>query len=153
MLDAGNSRFKYYVDGIAEANERRISLAIVRPRQMQICWTRPGSTRQLPIDQMELDLYEAMAIEDRQAVAAKVPRLEFTDGTGDHLLQLRDWGAFELIRRYGVDYAMQHMEKSLHIDTGSALLVGNVLRHQNAWLVISVLNGISSDQLSLDISA
>lgn len=144
MLDDGDRRFHYYVDSVGEANERRMSLAIVRPKQQNLVWTRPGDKKELHLAQMELDMWQSFAAEERTALAAKVPRIRFTDGSGDHLLQFRDWGVFEFIRKYGND-ACDRMP----FNSSNALLVGNILRHQTSWLVIASIT--VTDQMTLEL--
>jgi hypothetical protein len=55
---------------------------------------------------------------------------------------LRDWGRFELQRKRGPDYFREHLATALNVSLTSSLLVGSMNNQQNAWLVISVLNGV-----------
>lgn len=151
VIGPGDRRFKFTVNSIAEANRRRISLALIRPSNMRVVWGRPGDKRLEDMAQMELDLWDTFPTEVRDQAEPTVPRLQFTDEHGEHLLQLRDWGVHELIRHKGHRYAREHLAQALNLNPSSTLLIGNILRHQNSWLVISVLN--FGDQMMLDLSA
>jgi hypothetical protein len=133
-----------YADSIAHANDQRRSLALIRPRDAQVTWTRPDSRN--PIDVHQLELFAA----ETGTAPSRVPRLAFADDDGDHLLQLRDWGVFELMRRNGEDYASRNTAQALHLGPASALLVGNLAQHRTAWLVIAVLNIADATQLTID---
>jgi hypothetical protein len=71
-----------------------------------------------------------------------MPRISFRDDDGRNNLMLRDWGAFEFQRKNTERYFLDNLEGALHLTDQSSLLVGNMNNQRNAWLVISVLNGI-----------
>lgn len=142
---------RHYVAGIRQANAERRSLALVRPADFEIVWTRPDST---PVDMHQLELITA---HDAGATARwdRIPRLRFTDGDSqqeEHFLQVREWGLYELIRKHGAEYAAQDTARALHLTRDSVLLVGNVNNHRNAWLVIKVLN-LHGSQMHLPLTA
>ena len=137
---------KYYVDSIAEANERRLSLALLRPTAPEVIWTSPNGT-QVDCDQLAL---MSAAEAGSKAKWDQIPRLHFkgSNGKSDHTLQIRDWGMFELMRKYDIAYAAKDTAKALHLRHDSSLLIGNINAHRNAWIVIKVLN-IQSAQMCL----
>lgn len=139
---------RFYVDSVSQANTERRSLALLRPDDAEIIWTRPDRRDEQDMHQLELLSLSALggAAPDRPD---RIPRLRFTDGT-EHRLQLRDWGVYELIRKHGLDYAADNLTSALHLDGNSVLLIGNILRHQTSWLVISVLS-LTSRQMQLPI--
>jgi hypothetical protein len=132
------------VDSISEANERRISLCVVHPASCpQLTFEyNPDSP-----DSPQLSLFDRP---DRPTAGSKrfpyTPRLQFVDGDGEHHLKVRDWGAFEFLRKEGV--SARH-KLNLNLRTDSSLLLGNLVHQRNAWLVISVLNGVRDAQPSL----
>lgn len=134
------------VSSIAEANARRLSLAVLHPRSTPelIFEHNPESP-----DSPELRLFD---LDDRPRDGARrfayIPRLQFGDDDGAHRLMLRDWGVFEFMRKYGNERRME-LGRALHLTPDSLLLVGNMSHQRNAWLVISVLNGVRSAQPSL----
>lgn len=137
---------RYFHPSIQSANEKRVSLALIRPQSAEVIWTEPDRRDDLDMHQLEL-----ITPEDAGGVAPQaIPRLRFHDEGGEHRLQLRDWGVYELIRKRGIDYAVDNTAAALHLGPDSTLLVGNVLRHQTSWLVIAVLN-LHTDQLSLPL--
>lgn len=132
---------KHFVGSVDEANERRMSLALIQPKHLptfDLDWkeghpdapqmalfdhgesTRPRGTERFPF----------------------VPRLTFQDEAGNHRLQLRDWGVYEGYRKFGTNgqRLTQQLADALHINESSCLLIGNLCNQRNAWLVISVLN-------------
>ena len=142
---------RYYVNSIQEANERRLSLAMLRPHDVRIEWTKPGTSKHLtPLDIHQMELFPAWPHD--QQPQHRVPRVVFDDDGGHHELQLRDWGAYRLIEKNGSDYAYDHMTRALHLGDRSALLVGNINNQRTAWLVIAVLN-ILQPQMHIEWTA
>lgn len=147
----------YFVSGIAEANHRsnRASLALIRPRdpgRVELFF-RPNEA-EIPTPQLHL-------FEDRPTpvLGSKrfpfAPYLHFTDEGGEHNLQLRDWGTYELMRKHLDDpaYYKTHLPSALHLGPTSSLLVGNMRDRRTAWLVIAVLNRVAgSGQLELALA-
>ncbi len=131
---------------IAEANERRESLAILFPQDMRVKLV----PNQLSPDAPQLTLFDAKQRYE-QLWGSKAypwqPRIEFTDGAGRHSLQLRDWGVFLLMRKLGAGITSQDIVNALSLGEDSALLVGNLNNQRNAWIVISVLNGLKQRAL------
>ena len=130
---------KYVVPSIAVANERRMSLAVVHPLAMpRLLFEFNPSSPAAP----RLALFEDEVIRPQRAERfAFIPRLQFSDDEGFHDLMLRDWGCFEFLRKYGDDRRHELFD-ALHLTPQSSLLVGNMNHHRNAWLVISVVQGM-----------
>lgn len=139
---------KYTVGSIAEANDptRHLSLAILHPDQIELTFEHNPDSPDSP----ELTLFD---LEPRPTEGAKrfayIPRLRFRDADGPHHLMLRDWGCFEFMRKHGDEKRFQ-LPDALHLSPASSLLVGNINRHRNSWLVISVLNGLRAAPSLLD---
>ena len=131
---------RYVINSIREANDKRLSLAIIQPKIIELNF----ESNPAPEDAPQLSLFEAG--DGEQALGARrfawMPRLRFRDEDGSHNLMLRDWGAFELQRKHDERYFLQNLEGALHLRESSSLLVGNMNNKRSAWLVISVLNGI-----------
>lgn len=138
---------RWFVDSVAQANSERRSLALLRPRSAEVMWTVPDTTKQVDVDQMEL-----ISMVRPDGKPDRIPRLQFRDESGDHALQLRDWGVYEFIRKRGLDYAGQHVASALHLTEASTLLIGNLNAHRTTWLVIGVLNlGAAQPALFADL--
>ena len=156
----------HVVPSIKQANERsreatcdreRFSLAIIHPKQCELNFDyNPESP-----DSPQMALFDLNT--HRMTSGAKrfpfIPRLRFTDDDGEHNLMLRDWGTFERMRKEpGFELRSdrdrrEHITNALHLRPSSSLLVGNINNRRNAWLVISVLQGLRSkdeDQGALD---
>lgn len=128
----------YEVASIREANDRRLSLAVVHPLDVELGFEHNPESPDSP----QLSLFD---LEPRPTEGGKrfayIPRLKFSDVDGEHNLMLRDWGCFEFMRKHG-DERRGELRYALHLDNGCSLLVGNLNRHRNSWLVISVLRGV-----------
>jgi hypothetical protein len=137
----------YMVKSIREANERRMSLAIVAPLGVPVLHFDEAANAP---DSPQRALFAADDNE-RQKLGAKrfayQPRLRFCDEAGRHDLQLRDWGCYEFMRKYG-DNRRHELFAAAHLDKNPVLLVGNMNNQRTAWLVISVLLPV---QLALDL--
>lgn len=137
----------YMVPSIREANERRMSLAIVAPQGVPTLHFEHHA-----IDSPHQSLFAGDDTE-RQRLGAKrfayQPRLRFRDDAGPHDLQLRDWGCYEFMRKKG-DERRHELFAAAHLDKNPVLLVGNMNNRRNVWLVISVLLPV---QQSLDLDA
>jgi hypothetical protein len=135
----------YTVGSIKEADERRLSLAILHPTAMELEFELNPSSPESP----QLALFER---DDAPQVGARrfpyIPRLCFTDDRGDHRLMLREWGVYELMRKHNNLTSMSESERkryvggALHMDQPCSLLLGNLNNQRTAWLVISVLRGL-----------
>jgi hypothetical protein len=144
---------KFTVESIAEANDRRISLAIIHPEAAELHFEQnPDSpdSPQLPLFDDDEDL---KPIPQGAKRFLFIPRLRFQDATGEHDLMLRDWGCYNFMRKEGYDYALKNMHAALSLSGSSSLLVGNFNQHRNSWLIISVLNGIRPPQFCSDLFA
>ena len=135
---------KHVVGSIAEANERRMSLAILQPKIGELDFEHNPESPDSPM----LTLFD---IGSRPTEGAKrfpyIPRLHFKDEAGPHHLMVRDWGCFEWMRKYPGRYT--ELPQCLRLNEDSSLLIGNFNRHRNSWLIISVLNGIRESEPTL----
>ena len=129
----------YYVSSIKEANHRRLSLAVVQPSHIpQLSFDHNDQSPDSP--QFKLFTDDLTPQEGAKRFAF-IPRLTFDDEDGGHCLMLRDWGCFEFMRKRGND-RRYHLHGALGLNNNPPLLVGNMNRRRNAWLVISVLTGL-----------
>lgn len=135
----------FWVGSIAEANARRLSLAIVRPRALDLYFEHNPTSPDSP----QMALFDDG--QPKPTAGARrvpfIPRLRFRDETGEHRLMLRDWGCYELMRK--MPERRTEMDRFLHLGPSSSLLIGNLNHHRTSWLVISVLNGISEEAPAL----
>jgi hypothetical protein len=140
---------RHAVGSIKEANARRLSLAILHPHQLELNFQENPASAASP----ELTLFDTCD-ESPQTAAQRfqwMPRISFRDDDGRNNLMLRDWGAFELQRKNTERYFLDNLEGALHLTNQSSLLVGNMNNQRNAWLVISVLNGIREAPTLFDL--
>ena len=139
---------KYTVESIQQANQQRLSLAIIHPAAMDVYFEHNSESPDSP----QLRLFDYAS--DKPVYGAKrfsiIPRLQFEDAGGTHRLMIRDWGVYELLRKRGPEYFQANLSGALHLRADSSLLVGNMNNRRNTWLIISVLNGIRSHPTLFD---
>ena len=133
------------MSSIREANARRLSLAVIAPTALDLFFEyNPDSP-----DSPQLTLFDNTR--EKPTAGARrfsyIPRLYFRDADGEHRLMLRDWGCYELMRK--TPERRTQMADALHMGASSSLLVGNLNNRRNAWLVISILNGIRDEAPAL----
>lgn len=137
----------FRVGSIHEANARRLSLAVIHPEWTDLSFEANAASPDSP----QLALFDTGQEPPKGARRFPfIPRLRFEDDCGEHNLMLRDWGCYELMRKHEHAYFRQHMASALHLRPSSCLLVGNMNHRRNAWLIISVLNGIQADPTLFD---
>jgi len=137
---------RVWVGSIKEANDRKMSLALLRPRHVPKV---DYEANQNSPDSPQLRLFDDGLPPAEGAMRFPyIPRLIFDDEGGEHRLMLRDWGCFELMRKRP-EHTF-HLADALSLGSNSCLLVGNMNQHRTSWLVISVLN-VGADQLSLAV--
>ncbi|MDG4784331.1 hypothetical protein O7626_39530 [Micromonospora sp. WMMD1102] len=133
------------VSSIAEANDRRLSLAILHADAMELEFEHNPASPDSP----QLALFDVGT--EIPAGARRfpyIPRLRFADDRGPHRLMLRDWGVYELMRKHNNltqlsdTQRRRYVGEALHLDPSCSLLVGNLNNQRTAWLVISVLRGL-----------
>jgi hypothetical protein len=128
------------ITSIHQANKDRLSLAIIQPKTTPELYFEhnPDSP-----DSPQLRLFDAS---DKPATSTGrfpyIPRVRFMDDAGrTNQLMVRDWGVFEFMRKHGHD-RHHELRQALHLGPTSSLLIGNLNNVRNAWIVISVLNGL-----------
>lgn len=133
------------VGSIAEANDRRLSLAIVHADAMELEFEHNPASPDSP----QLALFDVPGAEPSGARRFPfIPKLHFNDEAGHHRLSLRDWGAYELMRKNNNLAHMSeggrrdYMAGALYLDPSCSLLIGNQSNRRTSWLVISVLRGL-----------
>lgn len=145
---------RYSVESIAEANARKLSLAVIHPRAMELEFEHNPTSPDSP----ELTLFD-LATDQPQGARRfpYLPHLVFDDADGTHRRpQLRDWGVYELMRKHNNLTGMtdsdrrSYVGEALHLDNSCSLLIGNFNRHYTSWLVISVLRGLRAARSLLD---
>lgn len=134
---------RVWVSSIKEANERRISLALLAPKGTpEVIYEHNANSPDSP----QLKLFtDGLPPAQGAKRFPYMPRLAFDDDKGGHRLMLRDWGCYERMRKAP---GALDLEDCLSLGPDSRLLIGNLNSHRTAWLVISVLN-IGDAQMSL----
>jgi hypothetical protein len=138
----------FAVESIAEANARKLSLAVIHPDAIDLEFEHNPTSPDSP----QLALFDVGAIPTAGAKRFPfIPRLRFRDGGVDRCLMLRDWGVYERMRKQpGFDNwpdseRREHIAGAVHLDSSCSLFVGNFNQHRTSWLVISVLRGLKAE--------
>jgi hypothetical protein len=139
---------RYAIGSIREANEKRLSLAIIHPDEIELAFDDNRASSDPP----QLTLFDAGESTGESGARRFrwMPRLRFWDECGRHNLMLRDWGVFEFQRKNEEKYFLENLQGALHLSASSSLLVGNMNNQRTTWLVISVLNGIREPETLFD---
>lgn len=135
---------RHSVGSIKEANERRLSLAFMKPERVTLDFDYNPAAPDAP--QLHLFSGDGPAPTGSKRFAY-IPRLQFSDPGGFHDLKLREWGSFEFLRKHPAD--LEGLKRNLKLDDDPVLLLGNHAQHRTSWLVIAVLHGCFVPQLSL----
>lgn len=128
------------VGSLSEANAKRNSLCVIFPRRVPILDFKKREQTELPKLEPTPDLFGACKELPVMQRFPWHPRIMFEDDDGDHNLMLREWGCYELMRKYGRE-ANAKMSDALNLSTAPPLLCGNFAAHRTSWLVISVFHG------------
>lgn len=131
---------------LKQANEERISLCVIHPESVPTLDFKENSDSP---DHPQLALFDrdVTHINEGSKRFAFQPYLQFKDADGWHKLQLRDWGAYEFMRKYG-DQRRHELSRALHLDQRPCLLLGNMSHQRTSWLVISVFQPVLVGQQS-----
>lgn len=137
---------KFVVSSIKEANDKRLSLAIIKPKYpptIDFCHNEssPFSPQMKLFDTGD-------QIKSGSKRFAFIPKIQFSDDVGDHNLSLRDWGVYEFMRKHG-DYRRYEIGNVLKLSESPYMLIGNQNVYRNSWLVISVFSPRVGEQRSL----
>lgn len=129
-----------------EANRQRMSLAVVQPDHPPLLHFSENAESD---DHPQMRLFEDNAEARRQLGAQRFPyqpRLKFTTDGKPHDLQLREWGAYEWLRKHGPGGRFNHPARD-RLKNNPRLLIGNMNSHRNVWLVISILRATAQMDL------
>lgn len=132
----------YFVNSIEEANERKLSLALLNDYEIvrRGLYFKPHDDLTPRLNLFHGDL--AYKTNAKQRFSSH-PRLVFFDGYGHssdrpHDIRIRDWGTFEWMRRWN-EQRNDEIYITLHLDKPRTLFIGNMIGYRNSWLIISVL--------------
>jgi len=126
------------VASIKEANQRRLSLCVIQPRNIPALEFERGENAEMAPTPDLFGGMPAMPVKQRFDLH---PRLIFRDDDSKHDFMLRDWGCYELMRKQPARIDAPYLEDALNLSTAPPLLCGNLNRFRNSWLVISVFSG------------
>lgn len=124
-------------------NSRRMSLGIIKPNTFKPVIKKRKEFK----DSSQLKLFDDFKSDKAFKTATdyfNIPYLYFTD-TKSHTLQIREWGLYELLRKYTLKNRLltqEDMIKSLYLDDNkdTFLIVGNMIHIPNVWLIIKIFS-------------
>lgn len=126
------------IDSIKTLNSRRKSIGVIKSNAAGIIKT---ISNQPDIDQDQKllfdDIYESMSFKTKI-----VPYICFSDATGNHTLQIREWGTWEYIRKN--DESPKEVFGGLGLsDSEQYLIVGNMNNYRTNWLVVKTYRAVN----------
>lgn len=78
-----------------------------------------------------------------------IPYVDFWDEDGRHSLQLREWGAFEFLRKYPDNPNGLLRLTHANEDREFVVMVGNQMHNRTSWMALSVWSRSRTGQLGL----
>ena len=125
---------------ILQANTEKKSLAAIFTDCIQL----KMKIRNEIIDPAQLQLFESFYLQETQQIKTannfrKAPYINFNDGT-NHCLQLREWGVYELLRKKDATGAELTANLKLNDRRNFCIIAGNMAKHRNTWLAISIIS-------------
>lgn len=132
-------------DSIKELNSARRSLAVLEVSD----GIRPYFRRRVDVPGDQMALFD-FADNDPRHFGARaldiVPCLRFFDRAGHpHDLQIREWGAYEWIRKHRDDAAQLWRNYPIGDGRPTLLLVGNMNNCRTSWLIINIFKDEQSE--------
>jgi len=127
---------RFLVPSVAYLNAQRASLGIIRPPSMSL-YLGDNDERLPLLESVSLPGFERPTTPTRDRFY-RVPRVKFDDDDGAHDTSLLEWGAFEFLRKHptgDLHAAFRLGDPAREV----RLLVGNLARHRNAFIVIAIL--------------
>jgi hypothetical protein len=126
------------VDSIKELNNARKSLGVLEVNgEPQPYFQRRDEVR----DPAQMELFRFADIDPRFGAEALdiAPRLRFFDKAGHpHDLQVREWGAYEWVRKHRGDAVQLWKNYRLYDGRPTLLLIGNMNNQRTSWLIINM---------------
>jgi hypothetical protein len=136
------------VQSIEALNESRVSLGVLRVKAAD--WTGVMVPRSDDaISEAERTLFDDL--EEQPEIDANrikhIPYIKFTDRSGAHRLQVREWGAYRLLVQPRYAETPEVLWGASGYRTGQDLLVvvGNMCNYRTNWLIIKTFEVTSSD--------
>lgn len=137
---------------IGALNERRMSLGFVRPKSVPVVRLKARSELQDPRQHQLFDEFVSDLREHEFRFGnghPLVPYVDFFDAAGKHSLQLREWGAFEYLRKYPDNPAglTEHFRRKGPREY--LLLIGNQMHNRTSWMVLNLWSRERTGQVAL----
>lgn len=136
-----SSKSTMITDSIATLNHHKLSLGSIKPVKIKgfsFSELSQDEERQFPL------------FDEERSFGKMVPRITFCDDAGDHKLQLRDWGAYEYLRRFPDNpEGLWDNLKFTDPDYDHIFFVGNHKLHRSSWLIISCLHKLRNRNIDL----
>ncbi len=139
---------------IDELNTKRHSLGILKPSRFEIFM----KTRDKIKDPNQLNLFDNYRDAVRGIKTANnyfyAPYVKIDAEKGQSCLQLREWGVYELIRKYekeGKTITSEIIKNALHINDAKDvyMVVGNMAHARSIWLIIKTYVYDNQNQVSM----
>lgn len=138
------------ISTIDDLNDRRLSLGVLKPEEIKVVMRTRDAVRD-PAQMTLFDDFESVIKPCKVAVDYfKIPYIKLPSGK-QRMLQIREWGVYELMRKYETKITADYIKNALHIsdDKDVYFVVGNMNQFRNTWLVIKVFVFQKDNQMTL----
>lgn len=126
---------------ISRLNEQRKSVGFIESSFINAHW----DVNDKFINTRQFGLFDDVEIADfckyTKHTKEKESRIIFTDGDGEHNLQLNDWQYYEYQRKFG---AKPDAFRYAHKAGKKIILVGNMFQYRTSWIALGVFNEIEN---------
>ena len=134
---------KHRSESIQELNKKKRSLGVLKISDFKVVL----KTRKQVRNQFQMELFDDFQESCSFKTAGDyflAPYLDFSDSSR-HSLQIREWGVYELLRKYDSDRRMitaNDIGAALNLKPSKDLylLVGNMAHARNTWLIIKTFS-------------
>ncbi len=141
------------VTTIEELNNNKLSIGVIKPEHYDI----ELKTRDKIAIPGQLSLFDSFQKQVSVRAANSyyhAPYLKLYNASGQNCLQIREWGVYELMRSYEMQYktiTASDIKKALYINDSKDVyfVIGNMVASRNVWMVIKVFTYDKQEQLSL----
>lgn len=125
-------------DSIKTLNDKRKSIGVIKSNAAGLI---KKISNQPDIDQDQKLLFDDI-FESMEFRTKIVPYICFSDATGNHTLQIREWGCWEYIRKNS-DESKKVFDNLALTQSEQYLIVGNMNNYRTTWLVVKTFKAIN----------
>jgi len=137
------------ISSIETLNKEKASLGVIKPDSFElIIKNRKGFFAAVEKDPSQMTLFDDFEESFKDDIAFKTANdyfkapYIFINDSKQKYIQLREWGLYELMRKYPHKITSDYIKRSLHLcdEKEVFFVIGNTNQHRNTWLVIKTFS-------------